>query len=77
MPRFVVCVPAEGAPSAAPCADVGGVPHQAVVMELAAPGDVQFSNGGQLFAYGFTAMIVFWLIGLSIGAVLSVIRGDR
>lgn len=75
MPRFVVCVPAEGAPaSTPPCGDVDGVPHTTAVVELPAPGSIEFSNSDELFAFGFGAVITFWALGLGVGAVLSVIR---
>lgn len=74
MPRFVVCVPAQGGASSAPCADVDGVPHQPVVMEFPAPGDVHFSNADQLFAYGLTIVLIFWTVGIGVGAILSLIR---
>lgn len=77
MPRFVVCVPAEGVPSQAPCEDVGGVAHVPAVVQLPAPGSVEFGNAPQLFAYGFTAVLTFWLVGVAVGQILSVIRrGD-
>jgi len=75
MPHFVVCVPTEGLPaSVAPCGDVDGVFTSPVVMQLAAPGDIQFGQSDHLFAYGFSAVLIFWALGIGVGAVLSVIR---
>ena len=75
MPRFVVCVPVEGASaSTSPCGDVDGVFYAPVTMQLPAPGDIQFSNSDQLFAYGFTAVVTFWLLGIAVGAILSLLR---
>lgn len=77
MPRFVVCVPTGGAPSVAPCADVGAEAHHPVVMEFPAPGEVHFDNANQLFAYGFSIVIALWLLGVTVGAILSLIREGR
>ena len=77
MPRFVVCVPTSGAPSLAPCADVDGVAHYPVVMSFPAPGEVHFANADTLFAYGFTAVITIWLLGLAVGLILSVVHRGR
>ena len=74
MPRFVVCVPTEGAPSVPPCADAGGIAYSPVVMEFPAPGSIEFSNSAELFSYGFTAVVTLWLVGLAVGSILSVIR---
>jgi len=75
MPQFVVCVPATGASSSAPpCADVGGVHYQPVMMEMAAPGSIQFANSNTLFAYALTAVVTCWLLGLGVGVILSVLR---
>lgn len=77
MPRFVVCVPAEGATaSVAPCGDVDGVFYHPVVMEFPAPGSIQFGNAPELFAYGFSAVLTVWLLGVCVGAILSVLA-DR
>lgn len=74
MPRFVVCVPVEGSPSLAPCGDADGVSYQPVVMQLPAPGDITFANSTELFAYGFSAVLSIWLVGLGVGAILSILR---
>ena len=75
MPRYVVCVPAEGgSPSVAPCADADGISYVPSVVQLPAPGEVSFGNSNTLFAYGFQWVLVFWGIGICVGAILSVIR---
>jgi hypothetical protein len=74
VPRFVVCVPAQGGPSIAPCGDVDAVAHIPMTIEMAAPGDISFANSNELFAYGFGIVLGFWAIGVAIGAILSLIR---
>ncbi len=74
MPRFVVCVPANGGPSLAPCGDVDGVAHIPMTVQLPSPGEVNFANSNELFAYGFAAVLGFWAIGVCVGAILSLIR---
>lgn len=74
MPLHLVCAPAgAGNPSVAPCGDVGGVPHVPVMLDLPAPGAVHFENAQLLFAYGFGGVLTIWVVGLVIGAVLSLI----
>ena len=75
MPGFLVCVPSTAvSASVAPCADAGGSFTVPAVIEFPAPGSVSFANADQLFAYGFSAIIFFWLLGVSLGAILSVIK---
>lgn len=76
MPRFVVCVPAQGAPSAAPCSDVDGVAHQPVSMLLPAPGEVHWENADQLFAAGFVGVLTIWLAAWAMGQIIGLIRRD-
>lgn len=79
MPQFVVCVPVSGdtgTVSAPPCGDVDGVHYQPVMMELAAPGAVNFDNSETLFAYGFTAVLTLYVVGWAVGAILSVLKRD-
>lgn len=75
MPGFVVCVPTSGTPSVAPCADdaLGGTFHP-VVMQLPAPGAINFDNADTLYAYGLTMVVSVWALGVTIGAILSVIK---
>lgn len=75
MPGFVVCVPAEGAPSVPPCVDdAQGATFQPVVMQLPAPGSVEFDNADTLFAYGLSTTVAIWAIGVAVGSILSVIK---
>jgi len=74
LPLFVTCVATGGSPSVAPCADVGGVAHAPVVLEMAAPGSVSFENANTLFAYGFSNVLILWLVAVSVGMILSLIR---
>lgn len=74
MPGFVVCVPVQGGPSVAPCGDVEGVAHTPIVMQLPAPGSVQFDNAQTLFAFGFSGVLIMWMVGVAVGQILSVIR---
>ena len=77
MPRFVVCVPVEGAPSVAPCGDAGGLTYAPASMEFPVPGDVHFQNAELLFAYGFGAVLTVWLLGLAVGLILSLIADGQ
>lgn len=75
MPGFVVCVPSSGTPSVAPCVDdAGGASFHPVVMQLPAPGSVEFSNANQLYAYGLTIVVAFWAVGYVAGLILSLIK---
>lgn len=74
----MVCVPAQvGQPSVAPCADAGGTAYVPTVSEISTPGPVTFAHAHQLFAYGFTVVLTFFLIGKATGEVLSLIRGRQ
>lgn len=78
MPRYVVCVPAEGgASSVAPCADADGISYVPTVVELPSPGEVSFEHADTLFAYGFELVLMVWLMGLCLGLIFSVIRDGR
>lgn len=75
MPSFVVCVPsASVSASVTPCADDGGSFMVPAMIEFPAPGEVHFANADQLFAYGFGIVLGFWALGVTIGAILSLIR---
>lgn len=75
MPGFVVCVPTSGTPSVAPCVDDAlGATFSPVVMQLPAPGSINFDNADTLFAYGFVMVLIFWGVGVTVGAILSVIK---
>lgn len=75
MPGFVTCVPVNPGPSVAPCPDAAdGSAQTPVVIQLPAPGDVNFANSDVLFAYGFSAVVMVYLFGLAIGAILSIVR---
>lgn len=74
MPQYVVCVPTQGTPSLAPCADAGGVTYSPVMMELPAPGAVSYDQAAEQFAYGFTAVLTIWLVGIAIGSILRLLR---
>jgi len=75
VPLAVTCVPgAAGASSVAPCSDVDGVPHVVALVEVAGVGPIDFSQANQLFAYGFGSVLMFWLVGVCIGSVLSAIK---
>ena len=75
MPNFVVCVES-GAVSAsvAPCVDQGGAYTVPAVVAFPAPGEVHFANADELFAYGFAIVLTFWALGVTVGAILSLIR---
>lgn len=72
--RYVVCVPAQGVPSAPPCADVDGAAFIPAMVEMPHQGSITFFNSDTLFAYGFTAVITLWLFGMAVGFILSLVR---
>ena len=83
MSKYLICVPSGTSfngttisqnPARAPCGTYEGVNHVPAVIEHAAPGTVHFDNADQLFAYGFVIVMVFFAIGSTVGAVLSLIR---
>lgn len=75
MPLVVACVPSPASPaSVQPCADVDGVPTVPVVQQIDAPPPVSFDNANSLFAYSLALVVLFWAIGVAVGAILSLIR---
>lgn len=75
MPGFVTCVPTDGTPSVAPCVDdANGAPTYPVVMQLPAPGSVEFDNADLLFSFGLSVTLGIWAVGVAVGAILSVIK---
>lgn len=78
MPAYVVCV-VSGAVSAsvAPCVDQGGAFTVPAVVEYPAPGATHLDNANTLFAYGLSIVVIFWAIGVTVGAILSLIRNGH
>lgn len=75
MPLVVTCEPSTVAvESVAPCTDFEGSPTVPVVAEIGLPRPVNFDNANQLFAYSLMVVVVFWAIGVTVGAILSLIR---
>jgi len=76
--RVVVCVPAQtGEPSVAPCADAGGAAYVPSVVVMSTPGPVTFDHASQLFQFGFTVVLTFFIVGKITGEVLGLIRGRQ
>jgi hypothetical protein len=78
--QFVVCVPVtdgSATTSVAPCVDAGGEHYSPVMMQLPTSGEPDFSNSDQLFAYGLTAVLTFWALGIAVGAILSLLRREH
>lgn len=74
--RVVVCVPAQtGQPSVAPCADADNTAYVPSVSVISTPGPVTFDHAAELFSFGFTVVLTFFLIGKVTGEVLGLIRG--
>lgn len=74
MSLVVTCQPLGTGPSVAPCSDVAGVPHGPVLVEMVTTGTISFSNADQLFAYGLSAVVTVWLVGLVVGLILSLLK---
>ena len=60
--------------STPPCATVGTQAYSPVMMELAAPGAVNFDNSNQLFAYTFGLILMCYLIGVGLGAIVNAVK---
>jgi hypothetical protein len=58
----------------APCADINGTAHVPALVEHAAPGAVHFQNSNELFAYGFSIVLILFAVGACVGSILSLIR---
>lgn len=75
MAQYLVCSPvAGGGASVAPCVDVEGVGYAPAILAQPAPGEVDFALSNELFAYGFSIVLVFWAVGVCVGAILSLIQ---
>jgi hypothetical protein len=53
---------------------VGGIAHIPMTVQMAGPGETNFTGSNELFAYAFGAVLLFWALGQSVGAILSLIR---
>lgn len=69
----VVCVPTTEPASVAPCADAGGSAYAPVMVDQGIA-TIDYLNGGQLMAGVITWVLSAFLIGLTVGAIVRVIR---
>lgn len=69
----LACEPASDAIAVAPCGTVEGVGFSPVMVQTGIPG-LDFAGAGELFAYSFSIVMVCFVTGVGIGAIIRVIR---
>lgn len=70
----VACVQASDGIAVHPCGTLDGVAYVPVIVSDPEPGTLDFTNSGELFAWGFTTVALAWVVGLTIGFIMRVIR---
>ena len=72
---FVVeCVPAPGGVAVDPCGTVSGTAMAPLVRHLNAPPVLDLAALGDLFAWAFSLVGIAFAVGLTVGAIMRVIR---
>ncbi|PHK28014.1 hypothetical protein VF14_35415 [Nostoc linckia z18] len=74
MPQLIVhCVPAPDGVAAAPCGSVDGVALIPVVGPPE-PQPIDTSAANHLFAWSLSAVLICFVVGLTVGGIVRVIR---
>lgn len=70
----VVCVPVEsGGQAVDPCGSIDGVAHQPSVEPLVIE-TLDFSQSGELYVWSLSLVLVVFVVGLTVGAIMRVVR---
>ena len=69
----IQCVAATDGIAVAPCGTFAGVALTPVMLDLDAPA-LDYSGLGQLFSWVLTFVLVTFVIGLTVGAIMRVIK---
>ena len=69
----VICTPASDGVAVAPCGTVEGVGY-APSMDAQPSGELDYSQLGPVFAWVFSCIMIAWVIGLTVGSIVRVIR---
>lgn len=74
MTLVVECVPAMDGVPVEPCGTVGTQALVPVVRHLDAPPDIDLQLLGDLFAWSFSLVCIVFVVGLTVGTIMRVIR---
>lgn len=74
MAYVVQCVVASDGVPVAPCGTIGGVAYAPVVVESPDPAALDFTAGPDLYVWSLTLVITVFVVGLTVGAIMRVIR---
>lgn len=73
MPLYVECIPAPDGVAVAPCGTLNGVALAPVVSNVSG-GPLDYSGLTQLFTWGLGFVLTVFVVGLTVGAIMRVIR---
>ena len=73
MPLVIECIPAPDGVAVAPCGTLHDVALVPVVRSLAG-GTLDYSGVGGLFAWTVSCVLIAFVVGLTVGAIMRVIR---
>lgn len=70
----VACLPAPDGVAVPPCGTVEGTGYAPYMIQEDLPGEISIDGLGELYVYGFTMVLVPFIVATTIGAIIRVIR---
>ncbi|MDE8651890.1 hypothetical protein [Novosphingobium album (ex Liu et al. 2023)] len=75
MSQFIYCVRASDGVAALPCGTLDGVAYAPVVYEPdSSPVEIDTAQAAQLFGWSFSLVMISFVVGFTVGAIVRVIR---
>ncbi len=74
MTLLVECVPAPDEVAIPPCGEIGGVGYAPIMRSISDTPALDYSGLGALFSWAVSFVLIAFVVGLTVGAILRVIR---
>lgn len=73
MQLVIQCVPASDGVAVHPCGTVDSVGYRPAMLDVAGT-TLDPATIGEIFAWSFSGVLLCWIVGLTIGAIVRVVR---